>query len=79
MVAQQMGEQAMSKALRVVTINPAGEPAPVGGSAYAALGERVRRLQAEAEQLARELIAMYTASLEQPHRLAEEIALGGEA
>ena len=69
----------MSKALRVVTTNPADAPAPVDGSAYAALGERVRRLQAEAEQLAREHIGVFAASLAQTRRLAEEIALGGEA
>jgi hypothetical protein len=72
----QMGVQAMSKALRVIT-NPAARP--VEGFAYAALGERVRRLQAEAQQLAREHIGMFTASLAQTQQIAEEIALGGEA
>lgn len=73
------GGQAMSKALRVVTTDPAGGPSPLNSSTYAALGERVRRLQAEAEQLAREHIGMFTESLAQTRRIAEEIALGGEA
>lgn len=77
---RKMRVQAMSKALRIVTTNPAVEPAPADGfAAYAALGERVRRLQAEAEQLAREHIGMFTASLVQTQHIAEEIALGGEA
>ena len=69
----------MSKTLRVVTNNPAGEPSPAARSPYAALGERVRRLQAEAEQLAREHIGVLAASLEHTHQIAEEIARGGEA
>jgi capsid protein len=69
----------MSKALRIVTTQPADGPAPGDGSAYAALGERVRRLQAEAEQLAREHIGMFAASLAHTKRISEEIALGGEA
>ena len=69
----------MSKALRIVTTNPADGHSPVEGSPYAAIGERVRRLQAEAEKLAREHIGVFTASLTQTHRIAEEIALGGEA
>lgn len=69
----------MSKALRVVPINPAAEPSPADGSAHVAIGERVRRLQAEAEQLAREHVGVFTASLAQTRRIAEEIALGGEA
>ena len=69
----------MSKALRVVTTDPAGASSPVDGSAYVALGERVRRLQAEAEQLAREHVGVFTASLTQARLIAEQIALGGEA
>jgi hypothetical protein len=68
----------MSKALRVIT-TPANQPSLVEGCAYAALGERVRRLQAEAEQLAREHIGVFTASLMQTQHIAQEIALGGEA
>jgi hypothetical protein len=79
MVAPQMGIQAMSKALRVVTTNPAGGPSPVDGSAYVSLGERVKRLQAEAEELAREHIGVFSASLAQTQRIAEEIMAGGEA
>jgi hypothetical protein len=69
----------MSKGLRVITNHSAGEPSSVNGPAYIAIGERVRRLQAEAEQLAREHIGFFAASLGQTQRLAEEIALGGEA
>jgi hypothetical protein len=65
----------MSKALRVIT-HPAAESASF---APVALGERVRRLQAEAEQLAREHIALFTASLAQSEHIAQEIAVGGEA
>jgi hypothetical protein len=79
MVAPQVGIQAMSKALRIVTTNPAGGPSPADGSGYVAIGERVRRLQAEAEELAREHIGVFAASLAQTQRVAEEIALGGEA
>jgi hypothetical protein len=68
----------MSKALRVIS-SPTTLPSTVEGSAYAGLSERIRRLQAEAEQLAREHIGMFTASLEQTQHLAQEIALGGEA
>jgi len=68
----------MSKALRVITSQPA-QPYPVEGSACVELGERIRRLQAEAEQLAREHIGAFTASLVQTQHLAQEIALGGEA
>jgi hypothetical protein len=78
MAAPQIGVQAMSKALRVIT-NPTTQPAPLEGSAYAGLGERIRRLQTEAEQLAREHIGVFTASLVQTQHIAEEIALGGEA
>ena len=69
----------MSKGLRVITTHVTGEPSTVDGAAYAAIGERVRRLQAEAEQLAREHIGFFTASLLQTQHIAEEIALGGEA
>lgn len=65
----------MSKALRVIT-NPA---LPADSFGAVALAERVRRLQAEAEQLAREHIDMFTASLVQTEQIAQEIALGGEA
>jgi hypothetical protein len=68
----------MSKALRVIT-SPATQPPPVEGAAYSGLGERVRRLQTEARQLAREHIGVFTASLAQTQHIAEEIALGGEA
>jgi hypothetical protein len=78
MVAPQMEVQAMSKALRVIT-NPRPQPSPVEGSAYVGLSERVRRLQAEAKQLAREHIGVFAASLAQTQHIAEEIALGGEA
>jgi hypothetical protein len=64
--------------LRVIT-NPRPQPSPVEGSAYGGLSERVRRLQAEAKQLAREHIGVFTASLAQTQHIAEEIALGGEA
>jgi capsid protein len=79
MVAPHLGIQAMTKALRVVTTLPADSASPAEGSAYAALGERVRRLQAEAEQLAREHIGVFAASLAHTQRLSQEIALGGEA
>jgi hypothetical protein len=74
-----MGFQAMSKAFRIVTTNPAGGPSSVDGSAYVSIGERVRRLQAEAGQLAHEHIGVFITSLAQTQRIAEEIALGGEA
>jgi hypothetical protein len=77
-VAPQMGVQAMSKALRVIT-NPATQTSPDEGSAYAGLSERIRRLQTEAEQLAREHIGAFAASLAQTQRIAQEIAQGGEA
>jgi hypothetical protein len=76
--APQMGVQAMSKALRVIT-NPATQTAPVESSAYTGLSERIRRLQTEAEQLAREHICAFAASLAQTQRIAQEIAQGGEA
>jgi hypothetical protein len=73
-----MGSKAMSKAFHVIT-NPGPQSAPVEGSSYAGLAERVRRLQAEAEQLAREHIGAFGASLVQTQQIAEEIAVGGEA
>lgn len=79
MVAPQMGEQAMSKGLRVITTHSTGETSTVDAPAFVPIGERVRRLQAEAEQLAREHIGAFAASLQQTQRMAEEIALGGEA
>jgi hypothetical protein len=74
MVAPRMRIQAMSKALRVIT-NPSAPPA----EAYAELSERVRRLQTEAQQLAREHIGAFAASLVQTQHIAEDIARGGEA
>jgi hypothetical protein len=76
MVAPRMRIQAMSKALRVIT-NPSASPAEA--SAYAELSERVRRLQTEAQQLAREHIGAFAASLVQTQHIAEDIARGGEA
>lgn len=67
----------MSKAFRVIT-NPGPQPSPVEASACAGLAERVRRLQAEAEQLAREHIGVFSASLVQTQHIAQEIAFGGE-
>ncbi|HEY4028795.1 MAG TPA: hypothetical protein VGM25_00500 [Caulobacteraceae bacterium] len=69
----------MSKGLRVITNHPTGQTSSIDGPAYVRIGERVRRLQAEAEQLAREHIGVFTANLLQAQRLAEEIAVGGEA
>jgi hypothetical protein len=68
----------MSKALRLIT-SPAPQPSPVDSAAFAGLGEHIRRLQAEAEQLGREHIGVFIASLLQTHYIAQEIALGGEA
>ncbi|MFN3524276.1 MAG: hypothetical protein ACK4YQ_18675 [Phenylobacterium sp.] len=61
----------MSAPLRVVAARPA--------AAKADLAERVRLLQAEARQLAGEHVDELLASLAQAQRLAEQIALGGEA
>lgn len=43
------------------------------------LSERIRRLQAEAKDLAREHIQALEAALDEVERLASEIANGGEA
>ncbi|HYD46411.1 MAG TPA: hypothetical protein VEA79_14180 [Phenylobacterium sp.] len=43
------------------------------------LSERIRRLQAEARDLAREHIAALEAALDEVERIAAEIANGGEA
>jgi len=68
----------MSEALRVIT-NPAPQPSSAASFAHVALAERIRRLQAEAKQLAHEQIDLLTASLAQIQHIAQEIALGGEA
>jgi preprotein translocase subunit SecA len=63
----------MSTALSVVSDNDR----PVAKTATVA--ERVRRLQAEARQLAQDHVLALTAAMTEATRLAAEIADGGEA
>ncbi len=46
---------------------------------HESIGERIRRLQAEAHELARQQISALERALESVAQLAEEIAEGGEA
>lgn len=59
----------MTPSLSVVTRVPTGET----------LSERVRRLQAEARQLAREHVLALTAAMAELEAMAAEIAAGGDA
>ena len=60
-------------ALSVVSDNPTPETAPES------ISERVRRLQEEARDLAREHVRALEAALAQVARLSSEVAGGGEA
>ena len=69
----------MSPPLSVVS--NLSDPRRAGGELQVApdLADRVRRLQAEAQGLAREHVAALQASIVATERLAAEIAAGGEA
>ena len=54
-------------------------PAPNPATQVESISARVRRLQAEARSMAHEHIEELAHALERVHRLAEEIADGGEA
>jgi hypothetical protein len=64
----------MSTALSVVADNdrPAFKPAP-------SVADRVRRLRAEARQLAQDHVLALTSAMAEANRLAQEIAEGGDA
>ena len=63
----------MSPSLSVVTNSEPGEQRPE------TVAERVRRLQAEAKQLAKDHIHALTAAMSEVEKMAAEIAEGGDA
>lgn len=73
----------MSPSLSVVADNDlkiaAPAPAPAPAPRAESVAERVRRLQAEAKQLAKDHIRSLSAQLVAVEELAAEIAEGGEA
>jgi hypothetical protein len=66
----------MSPSLAVVSMNPAPE---ADNAAAEPLTARIRRLQEEARNMAREHISMLEVSLAECGRLAAEVAEGGDA
>jgi predicted ATP-dependent protease len=71
----------MSPSLSVVADNDlrAAAPAKLETPKPETVAERVRRLQAEARQLAKDHIHAFTAAMSDLERMAAEIAEGGEA
>ena len=71
----------MSPSLSVVADNDlrAAVPAKIETSKPETVAERVRRLQAEAKQLAKDHIHALTAAIAAVERMATEIAEGGDA